>query len=458
MGSGFSLAQAGDKPDGETAMEDLESARVQMVEKIKSISDFIEREIENENSKKSEAYRRKREVNGVHWGKGKKHRRGRGEENIEEPIEESEAQEESIESPKEDEELEESIELEETEEPEGEEPEGEEPEGEEPEGEEPIVSSTEDEEQEEPGEIDIGEEEEITIGEPEEEIEANNEETPVSDFKGHPLDNFSTEQITDMMNHMTSLKNSFDLLISAFNDFKDGSPASDGETVDYQPGEESPDDDMGPLEETEDEALTDTRGGDPYNEESEEQVEEEEGHASGGGPENYESEGGAEPYESEDGAEDGAEPYEPEGGAEDGAEPYEPEGGAETYESGESDVVEPEVPEVEKEEDMEESEDIEESEDKEDSEDIEESEDKEESEDIEESENMEGSDDNEVKKSEESSDLEEELKAGDEEIEGEVSGEGIAESGEDTGMNEEAGGYMEPTEEEIPEPNLPSMY
>merc|ERR1711936_1161137 len=229
MGSGFSLAQAGDKPDGETAMEDLESARVQMVEKIKSISDFIEREIENENSKKSEAYRRKREVNGVHWGKGKKHRRGRGEENIEEPIEESE----------------------------GEEPEGEEPEGEEPEGEEPIVSSTEDEEQEEPfdstevdevveenepGEIDIGEEEEITIGEPEEEIEANNEETPVSDFKGHPLDNFSTEQITDMMNHMTSLKNSFDLLISAFNDFKDGSPASDGETVDYQPGEESPDD------------------------------------------------------------------------------------------------------------------------------------------------------------------------------------------------------------------------
>merc|ERR1711936_482059 len=371
MGSGFSLAQAGDKPDGETAMEDLESARVQMVEKIKSISDFIEREIENENSKKSEAYRRKREVNGVHWGKGKKHRRGRGEENIEEPIEESEAQEESIESP------------------------------------------TEDEEQEEPGEIDIGEEEEITIGEPEEEIEANNEETPVSDFKGHPLDNFSTEQITDMMNHMTSLKNSFDLLISAFNDFKDGSPASDGETVDYQPGEESPDDDMGPLEETEDEALTDTRGGDPYNEESEEQVEEEEGHASGGGPENYESEGGAEPYESED--------------------------GAEAYESGESDVVEPEVPEVEKEEDMEESEDIEESEDKEDSEDIEESEDKEESEDIEESENLEGSDDNEVKKSEESSDLEEELKAGDEEIEGEVSGEGIAESGEDTGMNEEAG-------------------
>merc|ERR1711936_1001195 len=401
MGSGFSLAQAGDKPDGETAMEDLESARVQMVEKIKSISDFIEREIENENSKKSEAYRRKREVNGVHWGKGKKHRRGRGEENIEEPIEE--------------------------------------PEGEEPEGEEPIVSSTEDEEreepidstevdevveQEEPGEIDIGEEEEITIGEPEEEIEANNEETPVSDFKGHPLDNFSTEQITDMMNHMTSLKNSFDLLISAFNDFKDGSPASDGETVDYQPGEE---DDIGPLEETEDEALTDTRGGDPYNEESEEQVEEEESHASGGGPENYESEGGAEPYESEDGAEDGAEPCEPEGGAEDGAEPYEPEGGAETYESGESDVVEPEVPEVEKEEDMEESEDIEESEDKEDSEDIEESEDKEES------------DDNEVKKSEESSDLEEELKPGDEEIEGEVSGEGIAESGEDTGMNEEAG-------------------
>merc|ERR1711936_1262132 len=397
MGSGFSLAQAGDKPDGETAMEDLESARVQMVEKIKSISDFIEREIENENSKKSEAYRRKREVNGVHWGKGKKHRRGRGEENIEEPIEE--------------------------------------PEGEEPEGEEPIVSSTEDEEreepidstevdevveQEEPGEIDIGEEEEITIGEPEEEIEANNEETPVSDFKGHPLDNFSTEQITDMMNHMTSLKNSFDLLISAFNDFKDGSPASDGETVDYQPGEE---DDIGPLEETEDEALTDTRGGDPYNEESEEQVEEEESHASGGGPENYESEGGAE-----------------------------------TYESGESDVVEPEVPEVEKEEDMEESEDIEESEDKEDSEDIEESEDKEESEDIEESENLEGSDDNEVKKSEESSDLEEELKAGDEEIEGEVSGEGIAESGEDTGMNEEAGGYMEPTEEEIPEPNLPEMY
>lgn len=35
-------------------MEDLESARVQMVEKIKSISDFIEREIENENSKKVE--------------------------------------------------------------------------------------------------------------------------------------------------------------------------------------------------------------------------------------------------------------------------------------------------------------------------------------------------------------------------------------------------------------------
>ena len=33
-------------------MKDLESARVQMVEKIKSISDFIEREIENENSKK----------------------------------------------------------------------------------------------------------------------------------------------------------------------------------------------------------------------------------------------------------------------------------------------------------------------------------------------------------------------------------------------------------------------
>ena len=43
---------AGDQADGETAMKDLESARVQMVEKIKSISDFIEREIENENSKK----------------------------------------------------------------------------------------------------------------------------------------------------------------------------------------------------------------------------------------------------------------------------------------------------------------------------------------------------------------------------------------------------------------------
>ena len=43
---------AGDQADGETAMNDLESARVQMVEKIKSISDFIEKEIENENSKK----------------------------------------------------------------------------------------------------------------------------------------------------------------------------------------------------------------------------------------------------------------------------------------------------------------------------------------------------------------------------------------------------------------------
>ena len=42
----------GDQADGETAMKDLESARVQMVEKIKSISDFIEREIENENNKK----------------------------------------------------------------------------------------------------------------------------------------------------------------------------------------------------------------------------------------------------------------------------------------------------------------------------------------------------------------------------------------------------------------------
>ena len=39
---------AGDQADGETAMNDLESARVQMVEKIKSISDFIEKEIENE--------------------------------------------------------------------------------------------------------------------------------------------------------------------------------------------------------------------------------------------------------------------------------------------------------------------------------------------------------------------------------------------------------------------------
>ena len=43
---------AGDQADGETAMNDLESARVQMVQKIKSISDFIEKEIENENSKK----------------------------------------------------------------------------------------------------------------------------------------------------------------------------------------------------------------------------------------------------------------------------------------------------------------------------------------------------------------------------------------------------------------------
>ena len=58
-------------------MKNLESARVQMVEKIKSISDFIEKEIENENSKKvnkcnfweivydynqTQAYRRKREV------------------------------------------------------------------------------------------------------------------------------------------------------------------------------------------------------------------------------------------------------------------------------------------------------------------------------------------------------------------------------------------------------------
>ena len=42
----------GDQADGETAMKNLESARVQMVEKIKSISDFIEKEIENENSKK----------------------------------------------------------------------------------------------------------------------------------------------------------------------------------------------------------------------------------------------------------------------------------------------------------------------------------------------------------------------------------------------------------------------
>ena len=49
----FSLTEAaGDQTDGETAMKNLESARVQMVEKIKSISDFIEREIENENSKK----------------------------------------------------------------------------------------------------------------------------------------------------------------------------------------------------------------------------------------------------------------------------------------------------------------------------------------------------------------------------------------------------------------------
>ena len=49
----FSLTEAaGDQTDGENAMKNLESARVQMVEKIKSISDFIEREIENENSKK----------------------------------------------------------------------------------------------------------------------------------------------------------------------------------------------------------------------------------------------------------------------------------------------------------------------------------------------------------------------------------------------------------------------
>ena len=39
---------AGNLADGETAMNDLESARVQMVQKIKSISDFIEKEIENE--------------------------------------------------------------------------------------------------------------------------------------------------------------------------------------------------------------------------------------------------------------------------------------------------------------------------------------------------------------------------------------------------------------------------
>ena len=59
-------------------MKNLESARVQMVEKIKSISDFIEKEIENENNKKvnkcknlidvsdyynqTQAYRRKREA------------------------------------------------------------------------------------------------------------------------------------------------------------------------------------------------------------------------------------------------------------------------------------------------------------------------------------------------------------------------------------------------------------
>ena len=49
----FSLTEAaGDQADGETAMKNLESARVQMVEKIKSISDFIEKEIENENNKK----------------------------------------------------------------------------------------------------------------------------------------------------------------------------------------------------------------------------------------------------------------------------------------------------------------------------------------------------------------------------------------------------------------------
>ena len=47
------MAEAeGDQTDGETAMKNLESARVQMVEKIKSISDFIEKEIENENNKK----------------------------------------------------------------------------------------------------------------------------------------------------------------------------------------------------------------------------------------------------------------------------------------------------------------------------------------------------------------------------------------------------------------------
>ena len=48
----FSLTEAtGDQADGETAMKNLESARVQMVEKIKSISDFIEKEMEAWNEK-----------------------------------------------------------------------------------------------------------------------------------------------------------------------------------------------------------------------------------------------------------------------------------------------------------------------------------------------------------------------------------------------------------------------
>ena len=74
---------------------------------------------------------------------------------------------------------------------------------------------------------------------PEDETESPGEtvtDDVAEEESSHPLDNFSTQQITEMMEHMTSLKNSFDLLIKAFNDFKGGADTTEEELA--EEGEE----------------------------------------------------------------------------------------------------------------------------------------------------------------------------------------------------------------------------